>query len=80
MRRKRNKISNQSSPTMMAKAVLEIADEIERAETAIKKELLNAAKDNDLNRIKTIVSRWISEPVSNVLVDDTRIKSGKSRN
>ena len=68
------KASNQSDPESIARTVLEIADEIERTEMAIKKELLKTARNGDVQRIEEIVKRWISEPVSNVLSDDEEKK------
>ena len=56
----------------MAKTVLEMADAIERTELEIKEELLNAANEDDLERVKVIVRRWISGPVSNVLLTGKR--------
>ena len=52
----------------MTKTVLEMADAIERTELKIKEELLSAANDEDFERVKEIVIRWMKGPVSNVLM------------
>ena len=52
----------------MAKTVLEMADAIERTELKIKEELLSAANDEDFEKVKEIVIRWMKGPVFNVLM------------
>jgi len=77
-----NSLRTNSVSASMAKTILEMADAIERAELEIKEELLKAADDHDLEKIKEIVTRWISEPVSDVLAINEKnnsVRSSKSK-
>ncbi|MCH8080232.1 MAG: hypothetical protein IIA06_10735 [Proteobacteria bacterium] len=77
-----NSLRTNSVSASMAKTVLEMADAIERTELEIKEELLSAANNEDFERVKEIVTRWISEPVSDVLAineKNNRVRSSKSK-
>ena len=69
----KNAVKN-SDYTTMAKTILEVADAIELTEMEIKRELLKAANDDDLEKIRVIITRWINGPVTNVLEAEQRGK------
>ncbi len=52
-----------------ARAVLDIAAEVEAAETRIKAEILKAAAAGDCPRVTDIVTRWMNGPATEVLGD-----------
>ena len=49
------------------KTLLEVAAEIEAAESDIKKEILEAARRGDCARVIHIVSKWANGPAAEVL-------------
>lgn len=60
------------------RALLDIAAEVEADETRIKREVLEAARANDCDRVITIVERWLTEPPAEVLAANL-IDAGGSR-
>jgi hypothetical protein len=63
--------------TALANRILEIAEEVERAERAIKKQLLEAADRGDVQRISHLVRRWMEVPVIEVLQESPdRLRGG----
>lgn len=54
-------------PTALARAILSAAAEVEAAEAAIKRAILDAARAGDCARIIAIVERWASRPACEVL-------------
>lgn len=60
--------STPSAPTdMFVRTLLDTTADVERAETAIKAEILRAARAGDSERVVAVVTRWNSLPVSEVL-------------
>lgn len=59
----------------LAKTLLEIAAALEHAEEMIKQQILKAAHEGDMHRVKAIVRKWLNQPVADVLdqepADDT---------
>ena len=47
--------------------LLDIAAEVEADETRIKREVLEAARANDCDRVITIVEDWLAKPPAEVL-------------
>ncbi len=58
---------SEPGPHSFAKTLLEIADAVEHAEEMIKRQILKAAHDGDMKRVKAIVRKWLNQPVANVL-------------
>lgn len=54
-------------PPMYARTVLDLSAEVERADAAIKAEILRAARAGDSQRVAQVVERWLSLPVAEVL-------------
>lgn len=50
-----------------ARTVLDIAAEVESAETRLKEAILAAAREGDCARVIDIVSRWMTVPATEVL-------------
>lgn len=55
------------SESMFARTVLDMAAEVESAEMRIKFDVLKAAEAGDMNKIIDIVTRWVTEPATEVL-------------
>ena len=51
----------------LATRILEIAEEVERAELAIKKRLVEAADRGDVRQVSRLLRRWMEVPVAEVL-------------
>lgn len=49
---------------------MEIAEEVERGERAIKRRLLEAADRGDVRQVSRLVRRWMEVPVAEVLQDE----------
>lgn len=62
-------IVNGSADAAYARALLDIAAEVEAAEARIKAELLRAAAAGDCQRVADIVLRWMKSPATEVLAD-----------
>ncbi len=68
-----------------AEALLLAAEEVERDEAEIKRQLLDAVQRGEFKRVEVIVTRWLSRPVREVLAsavienDDTRPALANSR-
>lgn len=56
-----------TSPDLSAKAVLDIAAEVEAAEARIKQAILDAARAGDCAMVSAIMLRWVSLPAAEVL-------------
>ncbi|QKK08992.1 MAG: hypothetical protein HND58_13025 [Planctomycetota bacterium] len=54
-------------PNRLPQVLLDIAAEVEADETRIKREVLEAARAKDHDRVITIVEQWIAKPPSEVL-------------
>lgn len=61
-------IATSPQPTPLgARAILDMAAEVEAAEIRIKQAVLEAARAGDAPRIVEIVTRWMSMPAAEVL-------------
>lgn len=49
------------------RALLGVASEVEADETRLKREVLDAARNNDCDRVISIVEDWIAKPPAEVL-------------
>src|SRR5687768_5569006 len=58
---------------LFARVALDIAAEVEAAETALKQQILDAARAGDCAQVISIIERWMVEPptavVSHALID-----------
>ena len=54
-------------PDALARALLDIATEVEAAEQQLKEQILQAAADGECARVTTIVESWLTEPPTELL-------------
>lgn len=59
--------SNEHESSAFARSVLNVAAEVDAAETRIKQAILDAANEGDAPRVVEIVTRWQQVPATEVL-------------